>query len=60
MKLPSGAAWRLQASGGRLELGESIYLGGAERQRTNQITVAGTLAGDGALVKWALRRVPPA
>lgn len=57
LKLPSGAAWRLRASGATLELEESIYLGsGDEPRRTTQIAVSGHTGPAIKTVKWALRR----
>lgn len=57
LRTPSGAAWRFIASGGRIELAETVYLGrrGATR-RSEQIVVSGPIS-NGAAVKWALRRV---
>ena len=49
--------WRLQAGGGRLELAESVYLGrSGEMWRSSQIVVSGPLTGQGAQVRWALKR----
>ena len=56
MRLSSGAAWRLQASGGELSLVESVYLDGHVRRRTEAVALSGTLEGQGAQVKWALKR----
>jgi len=60
MRLPSGIAWRLQVTGGHVELAESIYLGAGERRRSEQITISARLEGHGAQIKWALKRVPAA
>lgn len=58
LRLPSGAGFRFDASGGRLAIEESIYLGASiGPRRTEQIVVESTLAGEEALVKWALKRV---
>jgi len=57
LRLPSGQGWRMRARGGSLALADDIYLGHAgDIRRTQQIVVAGELAGRGALVKWALKR----
>jgi len=59
LRLPSGAAFRFDAAGGRLTLEESIYLGAsAGGRRTEQIVLESTLAGEEAHVKWSLRRIP--
>jgi uncharacterized heparinase superfamily protein len=58
MRLKSGIAWRLQASGGQLKVTESVYLGCAgRRRRSEQVVISGQLAGQGAQIKWALRRL---
>ncbi|MGQ0663466.1 MAG: heparinase II/III family protein [Pseudomonadota bacterium] len=58
VRLPSGAAWRLVGGGGRLELAESVYLGARGlARRTQQIVISGPIAGAGAVIKWALKRV---
>jgi uncharacterized heparinase superfamily protein len=57
LRLPSGAGFRLDAAGGRLALEESIYLGGGNLRRAEQIVVESTLAGEEALVKWSLKRL---
>ena len=55
LRLPSGGGWRLRADGARITLEESIYLGGAEPRRSEQVVLHG--AADGSQhVKWALRR----
>lgn len=58
LRLPSGAVWRLRAAGAEMGLGESIYLGTGELQKTQQIVLSGTTGPSGATVRWALRREP--
>ncbi len=56
LRLPSGSGFRLRVSGGRLDLGEAVYLGRAgEMKRTQHVLVTGVLDGQTTL-KWALRR----
>jgi uncharacterized heparinase superfamily protein len=56
LRLPSGQGWRLRAEGARMTLEESIYLGGNEPRRTDQIVLTGYQ--DGAQqVKWAITKV---
>lgn len=57
LRLPSGSAWRFQATGGRLDLAESVYFGNGERRRSEQITIQATLEGQGAQLKWAFKRL---
>lgn len=53
----TGTAWRFQATGGRLDLAESIYLGLKGQRRSEQIVITGSLDGSGAQLKWALKRI---
>ncbi len=58
LRTHGGQAWRMQAAGATLELGESVSFAirGTAR-RSEQIVAAGT-AGDGGIsVKWAFKRV---
>jgi uncharacterized heparinase superfamily protein len=58
IRLPSGAAWRLQTNGGAMALVESVYLGRRqEARRGEQVVLTGRLAGEGASIKWALKRM---
>jgi uncharacterized heparinase superfamily protein len=58
MRLPSGRAWRLRASGAGMGLAESIYLGEIGRvRRTEQIVLVGQVPMEGTTVKWALTRM---
>jgi uncharacterized heparinase superfamily protein len=58
LKLPSGATWRLRASGADISLGDSIYLGSGQMRETRQIVLSGLTVPGGATVRWALRREP--
>jgi uncharacterized heparinase superfamily protein len=56
LRLTGGSFWRLRADGARIALEESIYLGGVEARRTEQVVLTG--AADGPqLVKWAITKV---
>ena len=57
LRLPSnGGGWRLRAEGAKMALEESVYLGGAEPRRTEQVVLSGF--ADGAQqVKWAISKV---
>jgi uncharacterized heparinase superfamily protein len=56
LRLPAGSGWRLRADGARLTLEESIYLGGPQLRRTEQVVLTG--AEDGPQhVKWAITKV---
>jgi uncharacterized heparinase superfamily protein len=56
LRLPSGSGWRLRADGGRLSLEESIYLGGPEPRRGEQVVLTGFQDGP-QHVKWAITKV---
>jgi uncharacterized heparinase superfamily protein len=56
LRLESGAVWRLRAAGAQMSLAESIYLGTGEQKPTQQVILSGTTSGNGAIVRWALRR----
>ena len=42
LRLPAGGGWRLRAEGARMSLEESIYLGGAEPRRSEQVVLPAT------------------
>ena len=56
LRLPGGSGWRLRTSGAKFDLAESIYFGTGSAKRTQQVVLSGHTDGDGATVKWALRR----
>jgi uncharacterized heparinase superfamily protein len=56
LRLPSGSGWRLRADGARITLEESLYLGGAEPRRTEQVVLTGFADGP-QQVKWAITKV---
>jgi uncharacterized heparinase superfamily protein len=56
LQLPSGLVWRLRATGAELGLADSIYLGGGELKKTQQVVLSGVTGTNGALVRWAIRR----
>jgi len=56
LRLPGGAGFRLRSSGAEVSLAESVYLGGWEMRRSQQVVLSGDLHGAGCDVKWALTR----
>jgi uncharacterized heparinase superfamily protein len=56
LRLPTGGGWRLKADGAKLALEESIYLGGAEPRRSEQVVLSGHPDGP-QQVKWAITKV---
>ncbi len=58
LKLAHGAGWEFQASGGSIDLEESIYLNGRdEPRRCEQIVISSPLHGNGAQIKWRLHKI---
>jgi uncharacterized heparinase superfamily protein len=56
LRLRSGAGWRLRADGARMSLEESVYLGGPEPRRSEQVVLTGSQDGP-QQVKWAISKV---
>ena len=56
LRLRSGGGWRLRADHAQLTLEESVYLGGAEPRRTEQVVLIGHADGP-QHVKWAISKV---
>ena len=55
LTLPGRQQWSFRASGGRLALATSIYLGEGRPRNTDAILVEGRTGTGGAAVKWAFR-----
>jgi uncharacterized heparinase superfamily protein len=55
LRLPAGG-WRLRAEGAKVSLEESIYLGGIEPRRSEQVVLSGHQDGP-QHVKWAITKV---
>jgi uncharacterized heparinase superfamily protein len=56
LRLPSGGGWRLRADGAQVSVEESIYLGGPEPRRAEQVVLTGLPDGP-QHVKWAISKV---
>ena len=56
LRLPSGTGWRLRAEGAKMTLEESLYLGGNEPRRAEQVVLTGYQDGP-QHVKWAITKV---
>jgi len=57
LRTPSGTGWVFRAEGARLALEESIYAGGGEPRRSEQIVLSGTPEDGPCLVKWAISKL---
>jgi uncharacterized heparinase superfamily protein len=56
LRLPGGSLWRLRADGAAMSVEESIYLGGGEPRRSEQLVLAGRADGP-QQVKWAITKL---
>jgi uncharacterized heparinase superfamily protein len=56
LRLRTGGGWRLRADGARMTLEESVYLGGPEPRRSEQVVLTGYADGP-QQVKWAISKV---
>lgn len=55
LRLPSGQGWRLRASGAKVTVEESIYLGTTEARRASQVVLTAEPGID--TVQWAIGRI---
>ncbi len=53
LTLPGRQQWSFRASGARLSLAGSLYLGAGRRRNTGAILLEGRTGAEGAAVKWA-------
>ncbi len=56
LRLAAGGGWRLRADGARMALEESVYLGGLEPRRSEQVVLTSHVDGP-QQVKWAITKV---
>jgi uncharacterized heparinase superfamily protein len=56
LRLPSGHGYRLRADGAAISVEESVYFGGLEPRRAEQVVLAGHQDGP-QQVKWAITRL---
>ena len=56
LRLAGGAGWRFRADGVRMALEESVYLGGPEPRRSEQVVLSSPMDGP-QQVKWAISKV---
>lgn len=57
LKLPGGEGWRFRCGGGELLVEESIYLGGRQVRRAEQLAVNGLLHGPTAETAWVFEHI---
>lgn len=56
LRLPGGVGWRLRVSGAKVDLAESMYFGGDQARRSQQVVLSGRTGTSTTTVKWALRQ----
>lgn len=57
LRLPSGAGWRLRATGAPVSLADGVYLGRRDEiRKTLQVVISGEKGDGDAVVKWAIAR----
>jgi len=57
LRLPSGAGWRLRATGAPVSLADGVYLGRRDEiRKTLQVVISGEKGEGDAVVKWAIAR----
>ena len=57
LKLPGGEGWRFRAGGGVLEVEESVYLGGPQVRRSEQLVVSGAMKDSPAEIAWVFEQI---
>lgn len=56
LRMPGGGGWRLRADSGQMGLEESVYLGGAEPRRSEQVVIVGRQDSP-QQIKWAITKI---
>jgi uncharacterized heparinase superfamily protein len=56
LRLTGGASWRFRADGARIGIEESVYMGGSEPRRAEQIVLTSETEGP-QQVKWAITKL---
>lgn len=57
LKLPNGEGWRFRASGGIVQVEESVYLGSATARRAEQIVVISQVRDQPVEVGWSFEQI---
>jgi uncharacterized heparinase superfamily protein len=57
LKLPGGEGWRFRAGGGRLDIEESVYLGGPVVRRAEQLVISGQMKDGPAEIAWVFEQI---
>ena len=54
LKLKKGGGWRFSVSGADMQIEDSIYLGGHQTKRTNQIVLSGKTNSETMTIQWSI------
>ena len=57
LKLPNGAGWRFRCGGGTLTIEESVYLGGGQVRRAEQLVVTGQVKDEAVECAWLFEQM---
>jgi uncharacterized heparinase superfamily protein len=57
LKLPNGEGWRFRCGGGELAVEESVYLGGGQVRRTEQLVITGNVRDQVADIAWVFEQI---
>ena len=57
LKLPNGEGWRFRSSGGAPQIEESIYCGGGQPRKCEQLVIAGTVKDQPVTVDWLFEQI---
>jgi uncharacterized heparinase superfamily protein len=57
LKLPNGEGWRFRCSDGALNIEESVYLGGGNLRRCEQLVIGGELREEPIEIAWLFEQI---
>ena len=57
LKLPNGEGWRFRSGGGEIAIEESVYLGGEQVRKCEQIVVSGVVKNEPVEIGWIFEQI---
>jgi uncharacterized heparinase superfamily protein len=57
LKLPSGDGWRFRCGGGQAAIEESVYLGGANVRKSEQLVISGVVGKEPVEIGWVFEQI---
>jgi uncharacterized heparinase superfamily protein len=57
LKLPNGEGWRFRSGGGQAVIEESVYLGGAQVRKCEQLVISGVVLKDPVEIGWIFEQI---